>query len=48
MSIKLSVLRSSSGMYRQICIIMKFYDGSVGDKIAHLRGGKLTVPDVLR
>lgn len=32
----------------QICIIMKFYEGSVGDKMARLRGGKLSLPDVLR
>lgn len=27
---------------------MKFYEGSVGDKMARLRGGKLSLPDVLR
>lgn len=32
----------------KICIIMKFYEGSVGDKMARLRGGKLSLPDVLR
>lgn len=35
-------------MCRQICIVMKFYEGSVGDKMAHLRAGKLSLPDVLR
>ncbi|KAL8189268.1 hypothetical protein R6Q57_028834 [Mikania cordata] len=32
----------------QICIIMKFYEGSVGDRMARLKGGKLPLPDVLR
>ncbi|XP_048331763.2 protein KINASE OF THE OUTER CHLOROPLAST MEMBRANE 1 [Ziziphus jujuba] len=32
----------------KVCIIMKFYEGSVGDKMAHLKGGKLALPDVLR
>lgn len=32
----------------QICIAMKFYEGSVGDRIAQLRGGKLPLPDILR
>ncbi|KAG6643784.1 E3 ubiquitin-protein ligase KEG-like [Carya illinoinensis] len=32
----------------KICIIMKFYEGSVGDKIARLREGKLLLTDVLR
>ncbi|KAI6680205.1 hypothetical protein NL676_034086 [Syzygium grande] len=32
----------------KICIIMKFYEGSVGDKMARLKAGKLSLPDVLR
>ncbi|KAK1300930.1 E3 ubiquitin-protein ligase KEG [Acorus calamus] len=32
----------------KICIVMKFYEGSIGDKMAKLRGGKLSVSDVLR
>ncbi|KAK9280090.1 hypothetical protein L1049_013775 [Liquidambar formosana] len=32
----------------KICIIMKFYEGSVGDKMARLKGGKLSLPDVMR
>nr|XP_023874068.1 E3 ubiquitin-protein ligase KEG-like [Quercus suber]POE83866.1 e3 ubiquitin-protein ligase keg [Quercus suber] len=32
----------------KLCIIMKFYEGSVGDKMARLKGGKLLLPDVLR
>lgn len=27
---------------------MKFYEGSIGDKMARLKGGKLSLPDVLR
>lgn len=32
----------------QVCIAMKFYEGSVGDRIAQLKGGKLPLPDILR
>lgn len=32
----------------KICIAMKFYDGSLGDRMAKLKGGKLPLPDVLR
>ncbi|KAL9463170.1 hypothetical protein AB3S75_001051 [Citrus x aurantiifolia] len=32
----------------KICIAMKFYEGSVGDRIAQQRGGKLPLPDILR
>ncbi|GLT25337.1 hypothetical protein SLA2020_004710 [Shorea laevis] len=32
----------------KVCIIMELYDGSVGDKMARLKGGKLLLPDVLR
>ncbi|KAJ4957898.1 hypothetical protein NE237_025009 [Protea cynaroides] len=32
----------------KICIAMKFYEGTVGDKMARLKGSKLPLPDVLR
>ncbi|KAK9000897.1 hypothetical protein V6N11_081378 [Hibiscus sabdariffa] len=32
----------------KICIIMKFYEGSVGDKMTCLKGGKLPISYVLR
>ncbi|KAJ0074834.1 hypothetical protein Patl1_34544 [Pistacia atlantica] len=32
----------------KVCIAMKFYEGSVGDRIAQLKGGKLPLPDILR
>ncbi|OMO61666.1 hypothetical protein CCACVL1_23343 [Corchorus capsularis] len=32
----------------KFCIIMKFYEGSVGDKMTRLKGGKLPLPYVLR
>lgn len=32
----------------KLCIIMKFYEGSVADKMARLKDGKLSLPDVLR
>lgn len=32
----------------QVCIAMRFYEGSVGDRIAQLKGGKLPLPDILR
>ena len=41
----LSFLLVMSG---QVCIAMKFYEGSVGDRMAHLKGGKLPLSDVLR
>jgi hypothetical protein len=34
--------------FGQVCIIMKFYESSLGDKIAHLPGNKLPLADVLR
>ncbi|KAJ6828957.1 E3 ubiquitin-protein ligase KEG [Iris pallida] len=30
------------------CIVMKFYEGSVGDKMARFKGGRLSLRDVLR
>ncbi|KAK2991579.1 hypothetical protein RJ640_000842 [Escallonia rubra] len=32
----------------KICVAIKFYEGSVGDRMARLKGGKLPLPDVLR
>ncbi|XP_042491604.1 E3 ubiquitin-protein ligase KEG-like [Macadamia integrifolia] len=32
----------------KICIAMKFYEGTVGDKMARLKGSKLPLADVLR
>ncbi|TKY74742.1 E3 ubiquitin-protein ligase KEG [Spatholobus suberectus] len=32
----------------RICIIMNFYEGSIGDKIARLKEGRISLPDVLR
>jgi len=32
----------------RICIVMKFYEGSVGDKMARLKGGRLSLSEVLR
>ncbi|KAL2928211.1 E3 ubiquitin-protein ligase KEG [Bienertia sinuspersici] len=32
----------------KISIVMKFYEGSVGDKLARSKEGKLSLPDVLR
>lgn len=34
--------------FLQIGIVFKFYEGSVGDQMARLKGGKLSLPDVLR
>ncbi|KAL2489573.1 Protein kinase superfamily protein [Forsythia ovata] len=33
---------------KKICVVMKFYEGSVGDKMARYKGGKLPLSDVLR
>ncbi|KDP33580.1 hypothetical protein JCGZ_07151 [Jatropha curcas] len=43
-----SLIYGISIMNGKICIIMKFYEGSIGDKIARLKGGKLSLADVLR
>ncbi|KAL6874083.1 hypothetical protein ACP4OV_014165 [Aristida adscensionis] len=32
----------------RICIAMKYYEGSLGDKMARLKGGRLPLSDVLR
>ncbi|CAA7046808.1 unnamed protein product [Microthlaspi erraticum] len=42
------LLRGVSSISGKICIVMKFYEGCVGDKMARLKGGKLSLPDVLR
>ncbi|GAV85702.1 Pkinase_Tyr domain-containing protein [Cephalotus follicularis] len=41
-------LQGISVISGKICLIMKFYEGSIGDKMARLKGGKLSLPDVLR
>ncbi|KAJ9190015.1 hypothetical protein P3X46_001252 [Hevea brasiliensis] len=41
-------LHGVSVMNGQICIAMKFYEGSVADRIAWLKGGKLQLSDILR
>uniref|UniRef100_A0A5B6ZUM7 Putative E3 ubiquitin-protein ligase KEG n=2 Tax=Davidia involucrata TaxID=16924 RepID=A0A5B6ZUM7_DAVIN len=32
----------------KMCIVMKFYEGSIGDKMARLKGGKLSLRDIFR
>ncbi|KAK1382866.1 E3 ubiquitin-protein ligase KEG [Heracleum sosnowskyi] len=41
-------LYGASVITGKVCIVMKFYEGSVGDKMAHLKEGKLPLADVLR
>ncbi|KAL5974274.1 hypothetical protein ACLOJK_030938 [Asimina triloba] len=41
-------LHGISTISGKVCIVMKFYEGSVGDKMARLKGGKLSMPDFLR
>ncbi|KAL3844033.1 hypothetical protein ACJIZ3_001436 [Penstemon smallii] len=41
-------LHGLSVINKKICIVMKFYEGSVGDKMARFKGGKLSLCDVLR
>lgn len=41
-------LHGTSIISGKICIIMKLYEGSVGDKMAQIKGGKLALSDVLR
>ncbi|XP_050366292.1 E3 ubiquitin-protein ligase KEG [Argentina anserina] len=41
-------LHGTSIINGKICIAMKLYEGSIGDKMAHLKGGKLSLLDVLR
>ncbi|CAF2241574.1 unnamed protein product [Brassica napus] len=42
------LLRGVSIISGRICLVMKFYEGCVGDKMARLKGGKLSLSDVLR
>ncbi|XP_078438800.1 protein kinase superfamily protein [Wolffia australiana] len=42
------LLQGVSVKMGKVCIAMKFYEGSVGDKMAQMRGGKLPLADVLR
>jgi len=42
------LLRGVSSINGKICVVMKFYEGALGDKMARLKGGKLSLPDVLR
>ncbi|GFS42660.1 protein kinase superfamily protein [Actinidia rufa] len=32
----------------KVCIVMKFYEGSVGDKMSRLKGGKLSLHGIMR
>ncbi|KAJ4758077.1 Protein kinase superfamily protein [Rhynchospora pubera] len=41
-------LRGISVQNGRVCIVMMFYEGSVGDKMARLKAGKLSLSDVLR
>lgn len=43
-----SLMRYTFCIVFQICIIMKFYEGSVGDRMAQLKGGKLPLSNVFR
>lgn len=40
-------LHGISVLSGKICVVMKSYEGSVGDLLARLKGGKLPLPDVL-
>ncbi|XP_044463956.1 E3 ubiquitin-protein ligase KEG isoform X2 [Mangifera indica] len=41
-------LQGISVMNGKICLVMKFYEGSVGDKMALLKGGKLSLSNAFR
>ncbi|XP_075101400.1 protein KINASE OF THE OUTER CHLOROPLAST MEMBRANE 1 [Nicotiana tabacum] len=41
-------LQGLSVINGKLCIVMKFYEGSVGDKMARAKEGKLSLPDVIR
>ncbi|CAI0416637.1 unnamed protein product [Linum tenue] len=41
-------LRGISVLNGKICLVMRFYEGSVGDKLAFRKGGTLPLRDVLR
>ncbi|EEF46948.1 E3 ubiquitin-protein ligase KEG isoform X2 [Ricinus communis] len=42
------LIRGISIINGKICIIMRFYEGSIGDKMARRKGGKISLADVLR
>lgn len=42
------LLHGISILNGRVCIVMKFHEGSIGDKIALVKGGKLSLPNVLR
>ncbi|XP_020584119.1 mitogen-activated protein kinase kinase kinase 2 [Phalaenopsis equestris] len=42
------LLHGISILNGRVCIVMKFCEGSIGDKIALAKDGKLSLPDVLR
>ncbi|KAJ0091535.1 hypothetical protein Patl1_12483 [Pistacia atlantica] len=41
-------LQGISAMNGKICLVMKFYEGSVGDRTARLKGGKLSLSNAFR
>ncbi|KAK6912577.1 Serine-threonine/tyrosine-protein kinase, catalytic domain [Dillenia turbinata] len=41
-------LQRVSVLSGRVCIVMRFYEGSFGDRMVHLKGGKLSPPDVLK
>ncbi|KAL0915284.1 hypothetical protein M5K25_015689 [Dendrobium thyrsiflorum] len=42
------LLHGISILNGRVCIVMKFHEGSIGDMIALAKGGKLSLPNVLR
>ncbi|CAN1287777.1 E3 ubiquitin-protein ligase KEG [Linum perenne] len=45
---RVALLHGISVLNGKVCLVMKFYEGSVGDKIAFRKAGKLPLSDVLR
>ncbi|CAN0877560.1 E3 ubiquitin-protein ligase KEG [Linum grandiflorum] len=43
-----ALLHGISVLNGKVCLVMKFYEGSIGDKLAFRKGGKLPLSDVLR
>ncbi|XP_068647346.1 protein KINASE OF THE OUTER CHLOROPLAST MEMBRANE 1 [Aristolochia californica] len=41
-------LHGISIINEKICIVIKFYEGSLGDKMTHSKGGRLSLSDILR
>ncbi|KAK4349146.1 hypothetical protein RND71_031901 [Anisodus tanguticus] len=41
-------LQGLSVINGKLCIVMKFYEGSIGDKMARAKGGKMSLQDVIR